>query len=114
MTRTDAWKLGVLLPAALALGYIVASGAFSSPAHAQGDGEARGIICLVGGLRQGGDTAPIVLVDTAEQTMMVYKFDYGHEDVEFVASRTFRFDKLVTEFNIDGASVDAVRRRVSR
>ncbi len=81
-------------------------------AHAQGDGAAGSITCVVGP-ESSGDL-PIILVDAAEQTLLIYQYDYSSEDVELMAARSIRYDRLLTEYNIEGASVSDVMKEVRK
>ena len=99
------WKITCLILAGIALGAVLSRRAALPRAEAQGDGSAGNIVVVI---------VPIVLVDAAEQTILIYQYDYSGEDLEFMAARTFRFDRLLTEFNIDGVSVDDVRREIRR
>jgi hypothetical protein len=105
---------GALVVCALLVGYAAAGALGGRPAHAQADGQSRGVIAVMGEVRDRGAQAPIIICDTVEQTMMVYLYDYRNEDLEFVSARSFRFDKLLQEFNNDGRSVEDVEREVTR
>jgi len=99
-----------VLAAALAALLVLLAGGILSRADAQGDGAAGNIVCVVGQVAR--NDLPIILVDAAEQTIMVYLYDYAGDDLELVSTRTYRYDRLLSEFNNEDPSVEDVRKRV--
>jgi len=41
----------------------------------------------------------VYIVDAREQVLLVYEYGLGRGPLEFVAARTFKFDKLVEEYD---------------
>ena len=106
------WKTALIVLMAVMLGCLLAEGGFLSGAHAQSEGRTAGVICVVGGAFSA--QAPIVIVDVPDETILVYEYSYQSDDIELTAARTYRFDKLLTDFNSKGPSVEEVRRQVTR
>jgi len=79
-------------------------------AAAQADGQAGNVTIVLAEMRNG--SVPIVLVDGTEQTLLVYEYDYGSDEIELQCARTYRFDKLLTEFNSGRPSVEDVRKMI--
>jgi hypothetical protein len=104
------WKVSCLIIAGIALGALLSGRGGLPRVQAQGDGAAGNVVVVVG--NEVSREMPIFLVDTAEQTLLVYQWDYSGEDIELMAARTYRFDRLLTEFNVDGVSVEDVRREI--
>ena len=74
---------------------------------AQGDGVARHIFGVVG--EQLGNRQPFYLVDTNEETIMVYEYFQGG-GLGFVASRSYKFDKKLQQHGRSyGATVEEVK-----
>jgi hypothetical protein len=110
--KAHRWTVSCLILAGIALGAVL-SGRLSLPqADAQGAGRAGEVVVVVG--TEVSRELPIILVDSSEQTLLVYQYDYSGEDLELMSARTFRFDRLLTQFNNDGVTVDDVRREIRR
>ena len=103
------WKTIAIAVLSMVVGFLIASGGFPQ-AQAQSEGRTPGVICVVGQERNGD--APIVIVDVPDQSVMVYEYSYSNNRIELTAARTFQFDKLLTDFNTEGYSVDEVRAAV--
>ena len=43
---------------------------------------------------------PIYVVDSREEVLLVYEYGLGQNGLKFVACRTFKYDKLLSEFTI--------------
>jgi hypothetical protein len=98
--------LGVVVAVVLSVAMLTGT------AQAQGDGQAASIVCVVAAPR--GNETPIILVDAAEQTIMIYKYTSSGEDLELVTARSYRFDRLIKEYNIDGMTVDDVKKLIKK
>ena len=105
------WKTAVVAVVALAALVVLADSGLLGRAQAQSEGRTSGVICVLGQERNG--SAPIVLVDVPDQAIMVYEYSYGNDRIELTAARTYRFDKQLTDFQTDGASVETVRQWVT-
>jgi len=101
------WQSAVLLLVAVALGFILAQDGILPRAQAQGDGAAGHVICVMGQERSG--YAPVVLVDTLEQSVLVYEYSYRSRLLELESARTYRFDKMLLNFETSGPSIGDVR-----
>lgn len=110
--RIDRWKLACLLFAGIAFGAFMSRHVSMPQAHAQADGRAGNVVIVVG--QETARKLPIVLMDASEQTLLVYEYDLTGEDLELMAARTFRFDRLLTQFNVDGVTVQDVQRELRR
>ncbi|MFO0794038.1 MAG: hypothetical protein U0586_08230 [Candidatus Brocadiaceae bacterium] len=74
---------------------------------AQGDGGARHIFGVVG--NQLGSRQPFYLVDTDEQTVMVYEYFQGG-GFGLVAARSYKFDKKLQQYGRSyGTTVEEVK-----
>ena len=109
MARQD-WKTGLIVLVSVTAGFLLAGSGILSSAHGQSEGQAGGVICVVGQERNG--FAPIVLVDVPDQTIMVYEYSYANDKIELTSARTFRYDRRLTEYNIRGPTVEQVQRQV--
>lgn len=79
---------------------------------AQGDGNARHVFGVVG--ERQGNRQPFYLVDTAEQTIMVYEYFQGG-GLGFVAARNYQFDKKLQEHGKSyGLSIENVKAELSK
>ena len=105
------WRTLAVAAMAFAVGVALTGGGLLRRAEAQSEGQTTGVICVVGA--PSAQIAPIVIVDVPDQTMVVYKFDYRSNQVELSSARTYRFDKLLQDYNTRGASVEEVRRAVT-
>jgi glycerophosphoryl diester phosphodiesterase len=71
------------------------------------------VAVLIGDER--GSHAPIVLVDTLDQTLVVYDYAYDGDYLELGAARTYKYDKQIPSFNhTRGPSVDEVKRQLKK
>ena len=82
-------------------------------ALAQDAGGADYMMGLMGPLVQ-NTYVPIVLVDTRQQTMMLYEYNRAQRNFQFLQSRSFRHDRMVEDREMRGANVEAVRNFVER
>lgn len=106
------WRTLAVAAVAFAVGLLVAGGGLLSRAEAQSEGRTTGVIGLVGS--PSAQIAPIVLIDVPDETIIVYSYDYRSNRIELTGARTYRFDKLLQDFNIRGVTVEEVRRAVSQ
>ena len=106
------WKLALVVLACLAVGYMLAGGGVLQRVHGASEGRTTGVICVVGDAVN--QRAPIVLVDIPNETIIVYEYSYQNDEIELTSARTYRFDKLLKEYQIKGESVEAVRRFVTQ
>ena len=105
------WKMVVVALVALIAGMLLAGRGVLPAVQAQIGGQAGNVICVVGQERNG--YAPIVVVDTREETLLAYRYSYSDYTIEFTSARTYNFDKQMKEFNIKGVSVGAVAGQVT-
>jgi len=89
----------VALCAAL-IGVVVGMMMNGPVAVAQGDGDAQHIVALAGYADQSHNEQPIYVIDTREQTLLVYEYGLGQSGLNFIAARTIKYDKLVEEYDI--------------
>jgi len=108
---TKELKIAVLVLAAAVAGFLLGGGRILSRAYAQSEGMTSGVICVVGENYNG--YAPIVVVDVADQCVVVYRYEYSSGRVKLTAARKFHFDKLLREYENDAPSVDDVQDYVS-
>ncbi len=74
---------------------------------AQGDGGSRHVFGLVG--ERQGSRQPLYLIDTEEQTVMVYEYFQGG-GLGLVAARNYKYDKKLQEHGRPyGLSIDEVK-----
>jgi len=62
---------------------------------------------------------PIYLIDSREEILLVYEYGLGQNGLNFIAARTFKYDKLLPEFDIRttrgvSPSVEDVRKAKRR
>jgi len=105
------WKTAFVAVACLAVGLALGGNGLLTRAEAQSGGGASGTICVVGQERNG--SAPIVLVDVGDQSLVVYEYSYGNNRIELTAARTYRFDKQLADWQTEGPNVDLVRQWVT-
>ena len=72
-----------------------------------------GSVAVVMGLERNG-YAPIVVVDSVEQSLLVYEYSYGGRNISLESARTYRFDKLLPEFKNREPSVRQVQDMLQR
>jgi len=74
---------------------------------AQGDGNARHVFGVVG--ERQGNRQPFYLVDTEEQTIMIYEYFQGG-GFGLVAARNYKYDKKLQEYGRTyGLSIEDVK-----
>ena len=79
---------------------------------AQGDGNARNTFGVVG--ERQGNRQPFYLVDTDEQTIMVYEYFQGG-GMGLVAARNYKYDKKLQEHGRPyGLSIEDVKTELSK
>ena len=106
------WKIALIVLASLAVGYLLAGGGILQRVHGASEGRTTGVICVIGS--PVNQYAPIVLVDIPNETLLVYEYSYQNDEIELTSARTYRFDKLLREYQIEGETVDAVMRWVTQ
>lgn len=93
--KSNVWLMVVI---AGLLGVIVGMMVNGREVVAQGDGAAAHIVALVGDVT--GSEQPIYVIDTREQTLLVYEYGLGRSGLSLVATRSMEYDKLMPEFDI--------------
>ena len=106
------WKMAFVILVSVMAGVFLAGSGILPAAHGQSEGRAGSVICVVGQERQG--FAPVVLIDGQERTILIYEYSYANDRIELTSARTFEFDRLVKEFNVEGLSVGEVQAQVTR
>jgi hypothetical protein len=107
----ERWQTAVLVVAVMLLGCILGQ-SFLPRAQAQVEAGAGRVAVVMGQERQG--YAPIVLVDSLEQTVVVYEYSYGARRLKLESARTYRFDKQLPEFKVGEPSVRQVQDMLQR
>lgn len=99
--------------AAAVVGYVAGRPSLP-PVEAQGMvSQAGNAICVVGTERNA--RIPIFLVDTREQNLSVYRYDFNANSLEFSAGRSYQWDKKLETFgDIKGARPKTIRGYVTR
>lgn len=95
--KPNVWLM--MLVAAL-LGVLIGMVMNGREVVAQGDGSAAHVVALAGGLKPNSSIQTIYIVDTREQTLLVYEYTIGRGSLDLVAARTFEYDKMLTEFDL--------------
>ena len=108
----EKWQTAVLLLAAVLLGCILGQSGIFPRAQAQVEAGAGRVAVVMGSERQG--YAPIVLVDTLEQTVVVYEYSYGARRLALESARSYRFDKQLTDFKTGEPSLRQVQDMLQR
>jgi hypothetical protein len=106
------WRLAAIVLACVLAGVLLAGSGLLPAAQAQSEGRAGQVVVVLGQVWSNG-YAPIVLLDSQDETLLVYEYSYQDERVKFSCARSYRFDKLVTEFNNSGPTVEQVRSQVA-
>ena len=92
LALTVAALLGVIVGMVIGAGDVTAASSSSSPATT-------GHLTALAGHVDAAEQ-PIYLIDSREQVLLVYEYGLGQNGLKFVAARTFQYDKLVDDFNI--------------
>lgn len=100
------WQLALVALVALVAGFVLAGGGLSR-VDAQSEGRTAGVICVMG--EQLNGSAPLVIVDVPDQSVVIYEYDYRNDRIELTAARTYQYDKLLPNFNTEGPTVEEVR-----
>ena len=109
----ERWQsVALLLLIAFVFGYILGHSSILPKAHALSEGAAGRGVCVMGEVSN--RYAPIVLVDTLEQSILVYEYSHNSRRLELESARSYRFDKQLMEFEISGPSVGQIRARVEQ
>ena len=106
----DTWKTVVIVLVSVTAGFCLAGSGLLSRADAVSEGQTQGVIALMGDVS--ANNAPIVLVDVPDQTVLVYEYSYQNDRIELTSARTFRYDKLLQDWETDGPTVEQVRQAV--
>jgi len=110
MGRQDV-KMALMVLLGMAAGaLLVQSGLLFPKAYAQSEGRAGNVICVVG--EESNQYAPVVLVDTLDQTIMVYRYSYSDYEIKLTAVRTYQWDKKLVEWPEVRPTVQQVRQQV--
>lgn len=109
MKRTWSIVALVAVGALLAGGFLGRRGVLRC-AYGQSEG-VTGRVMVVMGAPQ-GRFAPIVIVDTLEQSMIIYEYNYNSRRVELQCVRTYRYDKQLAEYKNEGVSVARVKAQL--
>ena len=106
--------IGLVIVGSLLLGFLLTQRGVLRPAEAQSEGVVGRVIVAMGTPRD--RFVPIVVVDTVEQSLVVYQYRYLARTLQLASVRTYRYDKQLPEYNNDreGVSVNAVRARVEQ
>ena len=111
--KANVWLM--MLVAAL-LGVLIGMVMNGREVAAQGDGAAAHVVALAGWLKPNSSIQTIYIVDTREQTLLVYEYNIGRGAIDLVGARTFEYDKLLTEFDLSKGGqppkVDNVKKEV--
>ena len=110
MARQDVKTALMVLLGVVAGALLVQSGLLAPKAMAQSEGRSGGIICVIG--TESNTYAPIVVLDTLDQVMMVYRYSYTDYEVKLTAVRTYQWDKRLVEWPEGRPSVQQVRQQV--
>lgn len=95
--KPNVWLM--MLVAAL-LGVLIGMVMNGREVVAQGDGSAAHVVALAGGLKPNSSIQTIYIVDTREQTLLVYEYTIGRGSLDLVGARTFEYDKMLQEFDL--------------
>ncbi len=107
------WKTAVLVLAALVVGGWLAGRGPAPGAQAQVVGGTGNVIAMIGTERSGD--VPIVLVDSNEQSVVVYEYDLGTNRIELAAVRSYRYDRRLADWHgTNRPSVEDVRDAVEQ
>jgi hypothetical protein len=109
MIRLD-WRLALVVLVSVMAGFFLAGSGTLPSAHGQIEGQAGGVICVAGEVSSG--YAPIILVDVPDQVLLFYEYSYLGRNIKFVAARSYRFDRRLTEFNNLAPTVQEIGGRV--
>ena len=108
----DRWHIAALLLMALICGYVVGRGGLAPGAQAQSESAAGRVAVVIGQERNG--RAPIVLVDSLEQSIVVYEWSYASRNIQLKSARTYRHDKLLQELDNAPPSVRDIQGLLQR
>lgn len=112
----EKWQsTAVVMLAVLVMGYILGRSGGIPGARAQSS-QSGDRIAVVMGAEAVDDRVPFVVVDPLEETIMVYEWDQGSRVMYLRAARTYRYDKMITDFGNanNSPSVRDVQRRLQR
>ena len=99
--------------AALVLGYLIGK-ATMPEVQAQGMVSNAGNTIVVAGAERSA-RIPIFLVDTREQTVCVYRYDFNANSLELSAARSYEWDKKIQQYGRSrGPTPAQVRSLVTR
>ena len=115
------WLITVLVAAVAVLGTLLIVGGYGGPsrsAFGQQSAVAGYIIGLTGTDRNG--RLPIILIDTKEQTIVAYEYNYSKHRLILSSVRPYRFDRQLEEYYLgtstsgNGMSVKQVQQRLRK
>ena len=114
--RVNLWFV-VLVSAVVggAVGVLLEGREASAQAAGPSEGRAGHVIALTGAVTRSEQA--LYVVDTREQTVRVYEYGLGKSGLELSATRTFKYDKRLAEFDVEltggqGPSVQRVRKMI--
>lgn len=103
----------LIIVAAGILGYVVARGGMREAAGQGMVSESGNTIVVVAQERNA--RIPLILVDTREQTICIYRYDFNANSLEFSVARSYQWDKKLERYgHIKGASPDDIRKIVTK
>jgi hypothetical protein len=96
---------------ALIFGFLLGRSTLLPRAEAQGEAQAGRTAAIFGTPVPTNQTAyaPLFVVDSLQQSIMVYEYSYRARTLELKAARSYRFDKEVAQFNTS-PSLEEIQR----
>ena len=106
------FKIAVVVLLSMVAGFLLAGGSIFARASGQGEGTTQGVLCVIGDAYAG--YAPIVVMDIPDQSILLYEYSYSARQIRLTSARTYKFDKLLTDWQTAAPTVEEVRRAVTR
>lgn len=94
------------------VGYFLGRGGLS-PASAQGMVSEQGNTIVVVGPEK-NSRLPIIVVDTREQTMCLYRYDYNGNNLELAIARSYQWDKKLEQLGRQSPDISSVRKEIMK
>ncbi len=98
--------VGVLVACSLVVGAVIGA-ATVGDAMAGSEGTARHVVALAG--EKNGTDQALYIVDTLEQTVVVYEYSLGRGGLHLSAARSFKYDKKLEDFDISRVGGKSLR-----
>lgn len=115
--RKNYWLIGLVCAAIAILVVLLLPRGRAPVALAQQSAAVGYVIGLTGAEKSG--RLPVILIDTKEQAIIAYEYNYSRHRLILVTARSYRYDRQLQDYSLgtgssNGLDVDDVRKRIPK